>query len=238
MIRYTEECLQTAHHGAWLGDLPEKPRRSTQPKTIRVFRNGFLELTSKAHPITPGVWFGPFIVWSWVSSPDAIGLVRTAVLFASGVLVFSFFEYALHRVVFHGLIRAAERNSSMRFAAFMAHGYHHEFPNDGMRLVMPPMISWPLAVLFFGAYWALLGREQWLPMLAGTMAGYIAYDWVHYYTHHARPKTRLGKWVRAYHLRHHYQDHNAFFGISSPLWDLAFGTYKSPLPVKREALDS
>jgi len=240
MIRYTEECLEIAHHGAWLGDQPEqpeKPRRGARPKTIKVFRNWFLELTSKSHPITPGVWFGPFIVWAWVSSPSLLGLGRTAVLFAAGVLVFTMFEYGLHRVVFHGLIRAAERDEKWRFMAFMAHGYHHEFPNDRMRLVMPPMISWPLAVFFATVYWLLLGRTQALPALAGTMAGYIAYDWVHYYTHHARPKTRLGKWYRAYHLRHHFQDHNAFFGISTPLWDVLAGTYRSPLPVKRELLE-
>jgi sterol desaturase/sphingolipid hydroxylase (fatty acid hydroxylase superfamily) len=238
MIRYTDECLETAHHGTWLGDLPEKPRRSSRPKTIRVFRNGFLELTSKSHPITPAVWFGPFIIWAWVSSPALLGWGRTAAIFAAGVLVFTCFEYGLHRFFFHGLIRAAERDPKWRFMAFMAHGYHHEFPNDGMRLVMPPMISWPLAVFFATVYWLLLGRTQALPMLGGTMAGYIAYDWVHYYTHHFHPTTRLGKWVRAYHLRHHFQDHDAFFGISSPLWDLVFGTFRSPLPVKRENLEA
>lgn len=234
MIRYTDECLETAHHGAWLGDQPEKPRRSGRPQTIRVFKNGLLELTSRAHPITPGVWFGPFIVWAWVSSPAVLGWARTAALFAAGAAVFTLFEYGLHRVVFHGLIRAAERDPKWRFMAFMAHGYHHEFPNDKSRLVMPPMISWPLAVMFAAVYWLLLGGAQCLPMLAGTMAGYIAYDWVHYYTHHFHPTTRLGKWVRTYHLRHHFQDHNAFFGISSPLWDLAFGTYRSPLPRRLE----
>jgi sterol desaturase/sphingolipid hydroxylase (fatty acid hydroxylase superfamily) len=238
MIRYTEECLKVAHHGAWLADQPEKPRRSTQPKTIRVFQNGFLELTSKAHPITPGVWFGPFVVWAWVSSPGALGLGRTAALFFGGVLLFTLFEYTLHRFFFHGLIRAAERDRKWAFMAFMAHGYHHEFPNDGMRLVMPPMISWPLAAMFAAAYWALLGWAQALPILAGTMLGYIAYDWVHYYTHHAKPTTRLGKWVRTYHLRHHFQDHNKFMGISSPLWDVVFGTYRSPLPVRRESREA
>jgi dihydroceramide fatty acyl 2-hydroxylase len=236
MIRYTEECLETAHHGLWLGDQPEK-RRAGRPKTIRVFRNPLLELTSRAHPITPGVWFGPFIVWAWVASPAVLGLGRTAAFFVAGALVFTLFEYGLHRVVFHGLIRAAERSEKMRFVAFMAHGYHHEFPNDRSRLVMPPMISWPLAVMFAAVYWLLLGGAQALPMLAGTMAGYIAYDWVHYYTHHFHPTTRLGKWVRAYHLRHHFQDHNAFFGISSPLWDLLFRTYRSPLSVKRELIE-
>jgi sterol desaturase/sphingolipid hydroxylase (fatty acid hydroxylase superfamily) len=237
MIRYTDACLETAEKGAWLGDQPEKPRRSGRPVTIRVFQNGFLEMMSRSHPITPGVWFGPFIVWAWVSSPATLGLQRTALLFAVGAVVFTAFEYCLHRFVFHGLIKAAERNPARRFTAFMAHGYHHEFPNDRYRLVMPPMISWPLAVMFAVIYWLAFGRAGCLPPLAGTMAAYIAYDWVHYYTHHFRPTTRLGKWYRAYHLRHHYQDHDKFFGISTPLWDLTLGTYKSPRPVKRESLE-
>jgi sterol desaturase/sphingolipid hydroxylase (fatty acid hydroxylase superfamily) len=235
MSLYTRECLETAHGGHWLTDKPEGSRPGGR-QTIRVFAHPFLEFFSRAHPATPGIWFGPLIAWSAAASPAAVGAARSVELFAAGVVLFSLFEYGLHRVVFHGLVRLAERHEWARFPAFMAHGYHHEFPNDGSRLVMPPMISWPLALLFAAAYRALLGPAQWLPTLAGTMVGYIAYDWVHYYTHHARPRTRLGKWIRAYHLRHHFQDHDAFFGISSPLWDFVFGTYRSPLPVKRELL--
>ncbi|MGO8996235.1 MAG: sterol desaturase family protein [Polyangiaceae bacterium] len=237
MIRYTSDCLSAAN-GYWLTGKPEKPRRSSQPKSIRIFENPALELISRAHPFTPAVWFGPFIVGAWVTAPGRLGLGTTAALFGAGVLVFTLFEYGLHRVFFHGLMRLADRDERFRFMAFMAHGYHHEFPNDRSRLVMPPMISWPLAVLFALAYHAALGPERYLPMLAGTMAGYIAYDWVHYYTHHFHPRWRLGKWMRAYHLRHHFQDHDAFFGISSPLWDLVFGTFRSPLPVKREDLEA
>jgi len=148
--------------------------------------------------------------------------------FALGWLVFSLFEYFLHRTVFHGLMRIAHDPAS-RFRAFMAHGYHHEFPDDQWRLVMPPMISWPLAIGFAGFYYFAFGAANFFPVLTGTMAGYIAYDWIHYYTHHFRPRAGPGKWLRAYHMRHHYEDGNAYFGISSPLWDLVFGTFRSPL---------
>jgi sterol desaturase/sphingolipid hydroxylase (fatty acid hydroxylase superfamily) len=235
MIRYTSECLAAAE-GHWLTGQPDKPKRANAVKTIRVFENGFLELISRSHPVTPGVWFGPFILIAWLTQPARIGLGTTAALFAGGVLFFSLFEYGLHRIFFHGIMRLADRDPRYRFMAFMAHGYHHEFPNDRSRLVMPPMISWPLAAIFAVAYYFLLGPDRYFSFLTGTMAGYIAYDWVHYYTHHFHPKWRLGKWLRAYHLRHHFQDGDAFFGISSPLWDIVFGTYRSPLPVKREDL--
>lgn len=225
MIRYTSACL-TAASGHWSTGKPAK-RRSGKPRSIRVFENPLLELMSRAHPITPGIWFGPFIVYEALTSSERIGGALTGLLFAAGAAVFSLFEYGLHRVVFHGLMRRAVKDPRFRFVAFMAHGYHHEFPDDRSRLVMPPMISWPLAALFAGVYLLALGPTRFAPMLAGTMVGYLAYDWIHYYTHHFRPRTRLGKWLRVYHLRHHYQDPDAFFGISSPLWDVVFGTYRS-----------
>ena len=227
MIRYTEDCLEAAE-GRWPAEDHAQPRRADRPRTIRVFQNGFLEFISRSHPVTPIVWFGPVIAWAWISAPERIGLARTAGLFAAGTLAFTLFEYLLHRFAFHGLLAAAKDRPS-RFRAFMAHGYHHEFPDDKMRLVMPPMISWPLAALFSLAYYFALGAESFLPALAGTMAGYIAYDWVHYYTHHFHPRGGIGKWMRVYHLRHHHQDPNAHFGVSSPLWDLPFGTFRSPL---------
>ncbi len=227
MIRYTNEFLEAAYEGGWLDARREAALRGTRPRAIRVFESGVLELMSRAHPITPGVWFFPYVIWALATSPARLGAVSTAALFGAGVLVFSLFEYGLHRVVFHGLIHRAMRHRRARFAAFIAHGYHHEYPNDPLRLVMPPMISWPLAALFALAYWALLGSARYAPMLAGTMVGYVAYDWVHYYVHHAKPTFRLGKWLRTYHLRHHFQDHDAFFGISSPLWDVVFRTHRS-----------
>ena len=225
MIRYTPDCLEAAE-GRWPAEDHSQPRRADRPKTIRVFENGFLELMAKAHPLTPGLWFGPFVAWCWIAWPHKLGLALTAELFAAGALGFSLFEYLLHRFVFHGLIKAAHDQRS-RFVAFMAHGYHHEFPDDRMRLVMPPMISFPLALMFTVVYYFTFGPVRFFPILAGTMLGYIAYDWVHYYTHHFHPRRGIGKWFRVYHLKHHHQDPNARFGISQPLWDVVFGTFGS-----------
>jgi len=234
MIRYTSECLAAAE-GHWLTGQPDKPKRANAVKTIRVFENGFLELISRSHPVTPGVWFGPFILIAWLTQPARIGLGTTAALFAGGVLFFSLFEYGLHRIFFHGIMRLADRDRATASwpswrTATTTSSQRSLAPRDAAddqlaarrdlrrRLLLPA------------------GPDRYFSFLTGTMAGYIAYDWVHYYTHHFHPKWRLGKWLRAYHLRHHFQDGDAFFGISSPLWDIVFGTYRSPLPVKREDL--
>ena len=113
-----------------------------------------------------------------------------------------------------------------KFRQFMVHGYHHEFPNDKLRLVAPPLMSWPIAAVVLVLYHYLFGALMWA-VFAGTAAGYVAYDWIHYYTHHFKPGNPVGKWLKSYHLLHHFDelDGHGRYGVSSPLWDFVFGTY-------------
>ena len=60
--------------------------------------------------------------------------------------------------------------------------------------------------------------------LHGFIAGYLIYDMTHYYVHHRRPTTRLGRILRESHMRHHFQDDTTGFGVSAPYWDRVFGT--------------
>jgi dihydroceramide fatty acyl 2-hydroxylase len=60
---------------------------------------------------------------------------------------------------------------------------------------------------------------------AGLVAGYVWYDLTHYYLHHAVPTSETGKWMRKYHLVHHFKTPQVRYGITTPLWDLIFGTY-------------
>ena len=91
-------------------------------------------------------------------------------------------------------------------------------------------ISPPIGGLIAVLYVMMLGRYDWMMWYAGTVVGYLAYDWTHYYTHHFRPTTRLGKFLRRYHMEHHYKDSESHFGISSPLWDWVFGTARTRSP--------
>jgi sterol desaturase/sphingolipid hydroxylase (fatty acid hydroxylase superfamily) len=107
---------------------------------------------------------------------------------------------------------------------FIIHGVHHDHPNDKMRLVMPPAVSIPLAGLFFLGFSLLFGAPAAYPIFAGLIAGYLLYDYTHYYLHHFVPRSDLGKRLREQHMRHHFQDHRFGYGVSSPLWDVVFGT--------------
>ncbi len=199
-------------------------QRKAMPKSISVFKNTFLEhYLARAHWVTPGLWFLPIAAYGMYSGFTNPNLSALAVigLFFAGWLFWSLVEYLLHRFLFHSLTPTEEHPER-----YLVHGYHHDFPDDSSRLVMVPLGSWPLGVLFAIAFRVVLGADLWLPTYAGAAVGYVAYDWIHYYTHHARPQGGIGRWIRMYHLQHHHDPAPSRYGVSSPLWDFVFGTYK------------
>ena len=233
VFRYTEDCLKAAQ-GEWPGSGimhgDDRFSGKDRPKSIRIFKNGFIEAVfARAQPLTPIVWFGPFIAYGIYSGLRQVGLASSALYFATGWLIWTLMEYLLHRFLFH----AEAHTPDQKFRSFMVHGYHHEFPNDKLRLVAPPLMSWTLAVPTAIGLHFLFGPLMWV-VFAGTCTGYVAYDWIHYYTHHFKPGNAVGRWLKSYHLLHHFDEHHGRkrYGVSSPLWDFVFFTYR---PVKKPA---
>jgi len=222
---YTDDFLETVDR--WCG-VPGPPSAENRRRRegIRVFRSGFVEkYFSKAHPATPIVLTGPIMAFGlYRALSGAGGLWGSLLGFAAGILLWSFVEYALHRFLFHW----KPRTPGQKLFWFMLHGYHHEFPDDKMRLVAPPLMFFVLGLAVGSVYFLVFGVELWAQVFAGTAVGYVGYDWIHYYTHHFHPRGGPGKWLRTYHLRHHFQDEGSRYGISSPLCDLLFGSYRAP----------
>lgn len=186
-----------------------------------LFGNRFLDFFSRIHPAVPALIFVPAIVALIVlGAADGQGALEIVALVAGGLALWTLTEYWLHRKFFHW----EPDNAIGRRMHFIIHGVHHDHPNDKLRLVMPPAASIPLAALFFGAFYVVVGLPTALPLFAGFLIGYLAYDYMHYYLHHYVPKSDLGKHLREQHMRHHFQDHRYGFGVSSPLWDIVFGT--------------
>jgi sterol desaturase/sphingolipid hydroxylase (fatty acid hydroxylase superfamily) len=141
-------------------------------------------------------------------------------LLAAGYVFWTLTEYWLHRVVFHF---EPDHGIGLRLH-YLIHGVHHDHPNDPRRLVMPPSASVPLAIVFCSLFFAVLGSPTAQGVSAGFIAGYVAYDTLHYLIHHRVPKSRLGRALRERHMRHHFQDDTRGFGVSAPYWDAVFGT--------------
>jgi sterol desaturase/sphingolipid hydroxylase (fatty acid hydroxylase superfamily) len=223
---YSDELLSTVDRWEGINAKPDAANRKKR-EGIRIFRNSMVEaLFSKAHPVMPVVWTAPFMALGFYRGvvEGRSGAWGTFGLFLVGVLIWSLLEYVLHRGLFHW----EGKGPSGKMLSFMLHGYHHEFPDDRMRLVAPPLMLFVLGAVVGVLHYLVFGGQYWAQVFAGVTVGYVAYDWTHYYTHHFHPRSGLGAWLRRYHLRHHFQEERARYGISSPLWDLVFRTYLSP----------
>jgi sterol desaturase/sphingolipid hydroxylase (fatty acid hydroxylase superfamily) len=150
-----------------------------------------------------------------------VGLATAVGLCFGGLLVWTVAEYFLHRYVFHWY-----RDTPFgRRVHFLLHGVHHDFPNDGDRLVMPLLTSIPLAFLFYTSFYLAFGGARLAePFFAGFVIGYLTYDGTHYAVHHFKQTSRIGKFLKRHHMLHHHADHSGGFGVSSPLWDYVFRT--------------
>jgi dihydroceramide fatty acyl 2-hydroxylase len=185
-----------------------------------MFESDLLDKLSRIHPVVPPVIFIPVIAVLFALGQEGRGPLPVAATLFGGYVFWTLTEYWLHRLVFHF---EPDVGWGQRLH-WIIHGVHHDHPNDPLRLVMPPSVSVPLALGFWGLFVLVLGTPWAHVFMAGFLAGYLAYDMMHYHVHHHRPRTRLGKLMRELHMRHHFQDDTRGFGVSAPFWDYVFGT--------------
>lgn len=196
---------------------------------IRLFQSDFLEFFSHIHPAVVVIIWLPICLYALVRgfldwpSNDGMGFILVAFLF--GLFLWTLAEYLLHRFVFH----YHPKTETQKKIFFLFHGVHHAQPQCKTRLVMPPVVSIPLALLFYGifhlVFGVILGGSYWVgPLFSSFILGYLAYDLTHYATHHFPMRSGIWKWLKRHHMRHHYKSPNMRFGVSSPLWDYVFKT--------------
>jgi sterol desaturase/sphingolipid hydroxylase (fatty acid hydroxylase superfamily) len=209
-----------------VNELAQTPKQSGPPgpraTTCRMFENDVLEKFSRIHPATPFVVYVPVVLAAlYRSRSHDVGALTVAGLFLGGLFLWTLAEYVLHRYVFHWY-----RDTAFgKRVHFLLHGVHHDYPNDADRLVMPLLTSFPLAIIFYTAFYFLFGGVRLgEPFFAGFVMGYLCYDGTHYAVHHFKQTTRLGKLIKRHHMLHHHADHDGGFGVSSPIWDYVFGT--------------
>ena len=185
-----------------------------------MFDSGLLDFFSRVHPAVPVVIFVPVILVLSAIGLQEVSVLAFVGLFVGGYLMWTLFEYWLHRIVFHF---EPEDGIGARLH-WIIHGVHHDHPNDPLRLVMPPAVSVPLGVIIILVLYLIFGGTYAPALGAGFVTGYLVYDMTHYYLHHFKPRGPLGRALRELHMRHHFQDDSRGFGISAPYWDFIFRT--------------
>jgi sterol desaturase/sphingolipid hydroxylase (fatty acid hydroxylase superfamily) len=130
-----------------------------------------------------------------------------------GFVAWTLIEYWLHRLVFHGLLPAIAR----------MHMLHHANPSAWIGVPV-----WYSLVFFVAGGVPLVflfGVEAGIGLTIGLLIGYTLYIGIHDAAHHR--SSYLWPWfsrLRINHLRHHHQNAQAGFGVTSDFWDRLFGT--------------
>ena len=187
----------------------------------RLFQNQYLEIFTKTHPLVIWGIYLPIIAGLLYYSSFTLGYAssRIALTFLGGMFFWTFFEYLMHRFVFHFI---ADSPRAQKFI-YILHGNHHEYPRDRERLFMPPVPSLILSSAIFSTMYLLMGWNVAM-FFPGFVLGYLMYGTMHYAIHAWNPPYKWMKPLWRNHHLHHYKNEHQGFGVSTTLWDHIFGT--------------
>jgi 4-hydroxysphinganine ceramide fatty acyl 2-hydroxylase len=161
--------------------------------------------------------------------PFALGSVAMIVI---GALVFFVSEYTTHRFMLHA---PPQSNAFILKLQHRLHYDHHVTPAELSLLFLPLWFAIPVASLTFAIYFA--ATRSWATsttLLLGSLLGLLWYEWVHYVAHIPYvPRTRFGRWIKKYHLWHHFKNERMWFGVTNPSMDLVGRTYARVDDVER-----
>ena len=198
-------------------------KKAPKAATCRMFETPFIEWFSRIHPVTPFLFWVPVLaLMSWWSLRADLAGGWFAALVVAGWLAWSLAEYLLHRYVFHYI---GPQSWKRRFH-FIFHGVHHDYPQDAHRLVFPLGVSITIGLVFYLAMNAAVGQLYASALFVGFGGGYLLYDGIHYFTHHLKARSRMGKFLKRYHMVHHHTGVEGMWGVSQPFWDYLLGSQR------------
>ncbi len=158
----------------------------------------------------------------WLATHSTLTLGGLLSLWLGGLAAWTLLEWLLHRAMHldTGIAVIARLQDS-------AHLRHHREPDDLEHSIIRLRNSLPITMLLFGILVLMLGQvDQALAVLCGLITGYLLYEGVHLSAHALRPLPGL-RALRRLHLRHHFARNDLAFGVTSPVWDWIFGTYRA-----------
>jgi dihydroceramide fatty acyl 2-hydroxylase len=148
------------------------------------------------------------IVWNLFAGTG--GAAVWAVCLLTGLALWTPIEYLVHRYALHRLA---------------PHYQHHNEPTVVEYIFAPMWLSGGSAILLWGLLALAAGSWQRGALVeAGTIAGYLCYEWLHVRIHSAVPGGMLLRALRKHHFYHHFADERRCYGVTSPIWDQVFRT--------------
>ncbi len=188
----------------------------------RLFENPILEYFTKSSLLESTISslaISAFCIWLgfWLGAQHSAKQV--VYWFLGGFATWSFFEYVLHRYLFHIAETAFKGSKRLQY---IIHGVHHEYPNDAQRTLLPTLPKILFTIPFLGLYMLIFGKAGAF-FASGFLMGYYVYSLIHFSIHRFKaPKFLKPLWE--HHHRHHHLNEDKAFGVSSTLWDHVFNT--------------
>lgn len=138
-----------------------------------------------------------------------------------GLFSWTFVEYVMHRFLGHD-----PRTRPNPFAT--EHVRHHIEGNYFAPSWKKALTAAIAVVLLAYPATAIAGLASGFAFVAGFVATYLSYEVVHRRDHTHPGKGAYARWSRRHHFYHHFGDPKSNHGVTSPIWDWVFGTYRKP----------
>jgi hypothetical protein len=160
------------------------------------------------------------------------GLKQKPIPLAIGVLLFFQSEYTTHRYLLHA---KPSKNEFVHSLQRRLHYDHHVDPAKLELLFLPPWALFPTVAAYIAIYYAVTrNKDAVASLLMGNLLGLFYYEWVHYVAHVPfKPKTPYGRWIKKYHLWHHFKNEKLWYGVTNPTADYLIGTYVDVADAKK-----
>lgn len=148
---------------------------------------------------------------------DPATLLTFVVTFLVGMASWTLAEYVLHRFLMHEM-----RGRGLASREHLSHHARVDY-----------FTSWQQKLLTAGATTAVVFPLLWIVFDAaiaatfttGFITMYLIYEFLHRRAHTSPPRSPYGRWLRKSHFAHHFKAPMKNHGVTSPVWDLVFGTY-------------
>ena len=140
-------------------------------------------------------------------------MVVDVAIFGAGLASWTLLEYAIHGWMGH------------LYNTFVTpiHAVHHRDPRAVFAIR-----TWPPSLAILALLLALFGWAAGVVFYLGLLAGFAAYEIIHYRLHFCARLTPLEARLRRHHLVHHLRRPKLCLGVTTAFWDRVFGTDPSP----------
>lgn len=136
--------------------------------------------------------------------------------FLVGAAGWTLLEYVLHRSVFHA--------TSAKGPGAKEHRRHHAQVDYFAPSWQKALAALAATAIVMPSFALVVGVQLGFACTLGFISMYLLYEILHRRAHTRPPRGRYGRWRRKNHFAHHFVDPRLAQGVTTPFWDLVFGT--------------